>query len=217
MRQKPDLETFLTEITLLPTSFKEEHIKQYIKDNLPQLYDAKSIPQIFGLLNLYWNFLHYGLLQRIIEIYGTDDTKQLMESYVEDVKTFQEETTLAMFWGVCTMPLGDVPNSLKERLAEALTIHEELTPSSSLKSIEKFRQEFARKISLPEFTIVMKAIMSGSVVIVWLIPPKGVITLMTLVKEGTIELFKQHHILELRMYNAIIYSAGECRAFAYPK
>ena len=55
----------------------------------------------------------------------------------------------------------------------------------------------------------MKGIMPGSVVIVWLMPAKGAITLKNQVEEGRVEFFKQHHILELRMDDVIIYSSGK--------
>ena len=208
MKKKPDLDEFRIEITLLPTSFKEEHIKQYIKENLPQLYDAKSIPEIFGLLNFYWNYLHYGLLQRIIDIYGADDTKELMKSYIKNVKLFQQETTLAMFWEVDSGHMCAMAESSREKIAKVITSHEGLTSHSSLQSIQAFRQKFAREISLPECAVVMKDILLGSVVIVWMIPAKGAITLKSQVEEGAVEFFKQHHILELRIDDVIIYSSG---------
>ena len=209
MRRKPDLDEFRTEITLLPTSFREEHIKQYIKDNLPQLYEAKSIPEIFGLLNIRWNYLHYDLLQHIIDLYGSDDTKELMKSYIKNVKSFQQETTLAMFWEA-TDPghMSDMAESSREKLAKVVTIHEDLTSGSLLKSIEVFRLKFAREISLHECVVVMKDILPGSVVVVWLIPAKGANTLKNRVKEGTVKFFKQHHILELRIDDVIVYSSG---------
>ena len=209
MKKKPDLDEFRIEITLLPTSFKEEHVKQYIKDNLPQLYHADSIPEIFGLLNFYWNYLHYGLLQRIIDIYGADDTKELMKSYIQNVKSFQQETTLAMFWEADPGHMSDMAESSKEKLAKVVTNHEGLTSGSSLECIQAFRQKFAREISLPECAVVMKDILLGSVMIVWLMPAKGAITLKNQVEEGRVEFFKQHHILELRMDDVIIYSSGK--------
>lgn len=190
MEQNPKLATFCMKITLLPTALKDEH-QQYLKDNLPQLYRADSIPEIFGLLNLYWNFLHYSLLQRIIEVYGSDDTKELMESYIRDVESFQQETTLAMFWKA--NPKRKSTKSLGGEIVEALTSHVKLKSSSFLKSIEDLRQEFACAISLPEFTIVIKDILQGSVIIVWLMPAKGATTLKNQVKEGRVEFFKQHH------------------------
>ena len=217
MRKKPDLDEFRTEITLFPTSFREEHIKQYIKDNLPQLYDAKSIPQIFGLLNIRWDYLHYSLLQHIINLYGSDDTKELMKSYVKNVKLFQQETTLAMFWDVDQGHISDMAESLREKLAKVVTSHEGLTSGSSLECIQAFRQKFAHEISLPECAVVMKDILPGSVMIVWMIPAKGAITLKNQVEEGRVEFFKQHHILELRIDDAIIYSSRKyVDAFIYP-
>ena len=208
MKQEPDLDEFRTEITLLPTSFREEHIRQYIKDNLPQLYEAKSIPQIFGLLNIRWNYLHYDLLQHIIDLYGSDDTKELMKGYIKNVRSFQQETTLAMFWEADPGHMSDMAESSREKLAKVVTRHKDLTSGSLLKSIEAFRLKFAREISLPECALVMKDILPGSVVIVWLIPAKGAITLKNQVEKGTIEFFKQHHILELRIDDVTIYSSG---------
>ena len=206
MKQNPKIATFCTKITLLPTSLKDEH-QQYIKDNLPQLYRADSIPEIFGLLNLYWNYLHYGLLQRIIEVYGSKDTKKLMKSYIRDVESFQQETTLAMFWEA--NPKQKSPKQVEGKIVEALTSHVKLTSSSLLTSVEELRQEFAREFLLLDVAIVIKKILPGSVIIVWLMPAKGAITLRNLVKEGKVEFFKQHHIFKLQVDDDIIYSSGE--------
>ena len=139
MKKKPDLDEFRIEITLLPTWFREEHIKQYIKDNLPQLYHADSIPQIFGLLNIRWDYLHYSLLQHIIDLYGSVDTKELMKSYIKNVKSFQQETTLAMFWEADPGHMSDMSESSREKLAQVVTSHEGLTSGSSLECIQAFR------------------------------------------------------------------------------
>ena len=157
-KEKPDLEIFCTEITLLPSHMKEEY-QQDLKDFMPQLYNAKSIPEIFGVLNLIWNYLHYGLLQHIIELYGSDDTKKLMKSYIEDVKSFQQETTLAMFWEAD--PNRRRPKSLGGDIIEALTSHAKLTSSSFLKSVEEFRQESACEISLLVFVNSLKKYCQG--------------------------------------------------------
>lgn len=161
MKLNPDLDEFRIKIILLPASLKEEH-QQYIKDNLPQLYDAKSIPEIFGLLSLYWNYLHYGLLQHIIAIYGSDGLKKLMKSYIKDVKSFRQETTLAMYWLVQPMrskcPIWDGKN------IEALgfRIHTlGLRASNSLECIEGVRQKYARTVSLPDFVFAIKDFLPG--------------------------------------------------------
>ena len=160
MKQKPDLEIFRMKITLLPNYMLEEH-QQYLKDHLLQLYNAESIPEIFVILNLCWNYLHYSLLQRIIEIYGTDDTKGVMECYIKDVKSFQQETTLAMFWEA--HPKQTRPKLLGGEIVETLSSHAELTSSSSLKSVDELRQVFGHGFSLPDFAIALKEMLPGSV------------------------------------------------------
>ena len=207
VKKNPDLMSFRTRITLLPTSFEEEHIKQYIRNNLPQLYRAESIPEIFGLLNLYWNYLQYGLLKHIIDIYGTDDTKKIMTKFIKDVELFKQETTLAMYWEA--HPKRRSQKSLGGDIIEVLTSHVNLTSSSSLKSIEDIRLQFADTMSLPEFAVVIKEILPGSVIIVWLMPTIAGTMLTEQVKEGRIEFFEQQHILELRMNDVMVYSSRE--------
>ena len=158
MKLNPDLDEFRTRILLLPAALKEEH-QQFLKDNLPQLYRAESIPEIFGLLGLYWNYLNYGLLQHIIQTYGTDDTKELMKCYIKDVKSFQQETTLAMFWDA--NPKQRCQTALRGDIVVALTSHAKLTSSSSLKPVDELRQKFACTILLSEFAIVLKEILPG--------------------------------------------------------
>ena len=206
MKKNPDLVEFSTKITLLPSPLKEEHrLRKYLKDNIPQLCDAKSIREIFCLLNLYWDYLNYELLQRIIETYGDDETKIAMKSYSREVEVFQQETTLAMF---CEASPKRKRFATTRDLTELIITHDEITPNSSLKCVQEFRRQFAHEMSLQEIAVIVIEVKPGSVVTVWLIPTVGAIKIKTDIEEGKIDFFKRHHILELQMDGAIIYSSG---------
>ena len=63
---------------------------------------ASDIGQIFGYLDAkIWNFINYGLLATIVDLYGSDELKQSMEKYERDLSLFEQQTTLSQlmeFW-----------------------------------------------------------------------------------------------------------------------
>ena len=151
MKRNPDYIKFLTKITRLPSHLKQDILlQQYLQQNKLQLHRAKSIPEIFLLLNVYWNYLNFELLEYIIQIYGENETSIAMECFTREVKVFQQETTLAMFYEASLRPRRKRLQS--RELAELeLTIRDgKLTPDSPLLFVQEFRQQFAVCLSLQE-------------------------------------------------------------------
>ena len=61
---------------------------------------------IWSILNLYWDFLNYGLLEHVISNFGSEDLKQQMQDYVDELSTFKQTTRLCDFiesWHAETM------------------------------------------------------------------------------------------------------------------
>ena len=208
MKKNPDLMDFCINITLLPSSLKEEQLLQkYLKENLPLLYAAKSIPEIFGLLNLYWDYLNYGLLQYIIETYGDDETEIAMESYSREVEVFQRETTLAMFCEA-SPKRKRLSTTHRKELTELIITHGQLTANSPLTFVQEFRRDLASEMTLREIAVVVSGVKLESVKTVWMIPAVGAIRMKNDMEGGKIDFFKRHRILELQMDGAIIYPSG---------
>ena len=207
MQKPPEVLEFRYKITLFQGSPKEL-LDPYIRDNVPQIYNAKSIPEIFGCLNVDWDYLNYGMLQRITDAFGDDETKASLEGYIGDVETFQEKTTLAMLWEANLLNQGYSDAPLRVGLNKVIIKTHKITPDSFLKSVDMFRHEFAHAISLPDISVIVKGVLPGCVLIL-LVPAKGVMLLKQPVQEDVKDFFRQNSIHELQVDDDVVYLSGE--------
>ena len=211
--KSPDISDFRTEITLLPQAIKVE-VQQSVKESLPDIYSAKTIEEIFGVLNLQvWNFLNYGLLQHLVNIYGLDETKEAMKKYASSVESFRKETSLKAFREA--YPVGMCPTfpaDLRQKLRKLTFKHGNLSDATSLDVIENFRKELCREFSLPDLIVILADLKKGSITSVWLVPPAVTTTLSNEMLRGNFQFLQQHCILELRIEKTI-YNAGELHVY----
>ena len=83
-------------LTLIP----QEH-KSFLMKHTQDIAHASSVIEIITLLNCYWDCFNYGLLERLVEQFGCNQTKYLMKQFVRDVNVFMENTKLADFMCIC--------------------------------------------------------------------------------------------------------------------
>ena len=203
-QKSPDIAEFRSYITL---SAKAEHQK-YLEKYCSQIYQAKSVEEVFGWLNLgVWGYLNFGLLQYIVEVYEEDELIQSMEEYVAAVGAFRKETVLHDFMEA--QPKGErleIPSDLERDLKKVMFEHRDLTPTSTLEKVEIYRQDLARLYSLPDFVFILAKIEPGSVTTVWLVAPSIANTL----KHGRMTTFlQQHSIHEMKIDGTTIYRSGD--------
>ena len=209
--KSPDIYDFRHEITLLPPAIKLE-LRQSLKENLSDIYSAKTVEEIFGLFNLQvWSFLNYGLLQHLVNIYGLDETKKVMKKYASSVESFRKETSLKVFWEAYPL-CPTLPPDLKQKLRKVIFKHGNLSDATSLAVIENFRQEFCREFSLPDLIVFLADIKKGSVTTVWFVPPAVTTILSNEMLRGNFQFLQQHCILEL-MIEKTIYNSGELQVY----
>ena len=206
MEKPPELLEFQYK-TLCLGSPKEKS-SSYIRDCLPQVYDAKTIPDIFGCLDIDWDYLNYGMLQHITDAFGDDEMKASLEGYIGDVETFQEKTTLAMLWETNLLNQGYSDAPLRGGLNKVIIKTQKFTPDSFLKSVDMFRHEFAHAISLPDISVIVKGVLPGCVLILF-VPAKGVTLLKQPVQEDIKDFFRKNSIHELQVDDDVVYSSGE--------
>ena len=211
--KSPDIDDFRDEITLLPPEIKPE-LQRSLTKNLSKLYSAETIDEIFGLFNLQvWNFLNYGLLQHLVDVYGEDETEETMKEYASSVEAFRKETSLKAFReaypaGMCPT----LPPDLEQKLRKVTFKHGNLSDATSLDAIENFRQELCREFSLPDLIVFLANIKKGSVTTVWFVPPAVTTILSNEMLRGNFQFLQQLCILELRIEKTI-YNAGELQVY----
>ena len=56
--------------------------------------NAKSIDEIFEILDDFWDYTDYALLQHLVERFGQNALKKKMSEYIAALKQFEKETTI---------------------------------------------------------------------------------------------------------------------------
>ena len=160
-----DLKKFRHSITLLPASIKHEHTK-FLKENLSDLKKAENLDEIFMHLNLYWNFIDYGMLEFVVKRYGSLALKQRMNEYMSDLEVFRSATTvfqLFQVWPNCRMDPIPYFSKLTTKLDRGLTEY-------TLQELDRLRKGLCNELSLSTTLFMLQGVIEGSLIISWHVP-----------------------------------------------
>ena len=149
-------------VTRLPVSVKYQYVK-YLQGNLSAINNAKSVNDIFSILSLYWDFLNCGLLDVIVRRLGNDETKQLMEQYMEKLREFRMKTKLGDY-------IGKGKESNPRYFTEFTTELGGDWRERTLEDLEEFRIEQARLMQVERYALPYKSVKPGSVSVTWALP-----------------------------------------------
>ena len=188
-------------ITRLPASIKYQHIA-FIRENLTDIKESESMEDIFLLLNLYWDFLNYTLLEHIVTNFGNNDTKAAMANYVTELVAFRKATNLSDFishWP-CT---GKVPPDMSKLVIKM----EKDWSNCTLEDVEQFRRTLTQKLLLPSFAVLLRDAEQGCISLTWLIPSSIMKLLSKDVHNTKLDWFKEHHIERLAIDGQDLYSS----------
>ena len=192
-------------ITLLPASTKDQHIA-FIRENLSEIKESKCMEDIFLLLNLYWDFLNYTLLEHIVTEFGNNDTKAAMAKYVCELVAFRKATKLSEFithWR-CT---GKVPPDMSRLVIKM----EKDWSNCTLEDVEQFRGTLTQKLLLPSFAVLLRDAEQGCISFTWLIPSSVMKILSKDIHNIKLDWFKEHHIERLAIDGQDLYSSATLR------
>ena len=189
-------------ITRLPASIKYQHIT-FIRENLTDIKESESMEDIFLLLNLYWDFLNYTLLEHIVNNFGSNDTKAAMANYVTELVAFRKATNLSDFishWP-CT---GKVPPDMSRLVVKM----EKDWSNCTLEDVEQFRRTLTQKLLLPSFAVLLRDAEQGCISLTWLIPSSIVKLLSKDIHNTKLDWFREHHLERLAIDGQDLYSSA---------
>ena len=87
---------FATSILALSAYEPEQRDQSFPDEHREEIIRAESISEIFDILNPYWNYLIYEILEYIIELYGTSEDIERLRSYNEKLLHFCERRTFGL-------------------------------------------------------------------------------------------------------------------------
>ena len=181
---------FLSRVTCLPVSARPQHCS-FIEEKLTNIPPPVTFESIWSILNLYWDFLNYGLLEHVINKCGSDDLKQQMEYYVDELSAFKRTTRLCDF--IESWPCGDDGPS-EDRLMKVVVKMNHEWSQCTLRDVESFKKTLVHKFFLEEFDILLQKAERGCVCVTWLTSP----SIATLLQQNLVnietEFFRKHGI-----------------------
>ena len=91
-----DFADFRVAITMVPASLQLQNVL-WSRDDLKAIIKAKSTDQIFVVLNQYWTFVHYELLEYVVKEYGNTQLEEEMKAYIADMDELESQVNLVHF------------------------------------------------------------------------------------------------------------------------
>lgn len=162
-------------IIQLPMSLKYPQLK-LLSGKLSDILKAESVLEVFCVLAKCWDFLNCGLLNHIIDKFGSQNIKDEMAKYQEKLKDFRCRTTLRDYIGKWTHRVTRYFSEVKMEVTEEWL-------DRTLEDVEQFRRELSRQSSLEDYTLRFEKVSPGSVFLTWTLhssfPIRGLVLLCT--------------------------------------
>ena len=166
--RKVSIEDLLTELTLLPSSIKHNHMI-FLKENISNLNNASDLREIFMHFNLYWDYFNYTLLEVIITAYGSETLKKQMKSYSSDMQQFWQKITVTNFIPYCKkmkkfeiIPKEFVRVEVKDAIDKPISEY-------TLMELEELKHHLCLSCQLPSFALILYDLKEGCVEVTWLV------------------------------------------------
>ena len=180
----------LSRVTCLPVSARPQH-RSFIKKNLTNIPPPVTFESIWSILNLYWDFLNYGLLEHVINKCGSEGLKLQMLAYVDELSIFKQRTRLCDF--IESWPCRD-DGPPEDRLKKVVVKMRHEWSECTLKDVESFKKSLVHKFFLPESDILLQKAERGCVCVTWLTSPSTATLLQQNLANIETEFFKKHGI-----------------------
>ena len=190
VNSKMNPSVFLFRITRLCVSARRQH-QSFIEEKLTNIPPPVTFENIWTKLNLYWDFLNYGLLEHVINECGSEDLKQKMQEYVHELSTFKQTTRLCDF--IESWPCRD-DGPPEDRLKKVVVKMKHEWSQCTLRDVESFKKALVHKFFLPEFDILLRNAERGCVCVTWLTSPSIATLLQQNLTNIETEFFKKHGI-----------------------
>ena len=182
--------SFLAIVTYLPVSARHLH-RKFIEKKLTNIPPPVTFEKIWCILNLYWDFLNYGLLENIIYKCTCADLNKQMKKYVDELSAFKRETRLCDF--INSWPCrNDRPPD--DSLQKVVAKMDKEWSQCTLHDVEASMKALVHKFFLPECDILFRKAERGCVCVTWLTSPSIATLLQQNLANIETEFFKKHDI-----------------------
>ena len=190
VNSKMEAPLFLSRITCLPVSARNQH-RSFIEEKLTNIPPPVTFENTWSILNLYWDFLNYGLLEHVVNKCGSECLKQQMQHYILELSVFKQTTRLCDF--VKNWPCRD-EKPPEDHLKEVVVKMKHEWSQCTLEDVELFKTALVQRFFLPKYDILLQKTIEGCVCVTWLTSPSIATLLQQNLANIETNFFKKHGI-----------------------
>ena len=171
----------------------EERDPALLNEHREEIKKAESIADIFNILSAYWNYITYEILEYIVDLHGTDDDKERMKSYDEELHNFCKRRIFELPLPQSSSSTGNALSPKQEKFNVKLNVREETTG----KDLLRIRRKIARILHVKLATLVIDQVDVGCVQLTFLIPKFVAEEVFPLSHDQTSSLSKEASVIRL--------------------
>ena len=193
--------TVLNALTLLPPKLKKEY-EESITENLPTLEKQVQISSLFLRINPLLSFIDYGLLEYIINQFGSPSLKGDMTAYSSDMQMFMKDTTIQQLIDHLPGQQKVPPNfeALRAKIGKDAR-------TCTLAEINRVRTRVCAEAKLSDIVFHLIALeSSNSFILTFLVPSVLVPDVVEFAKKLDESFFQNKSIIHLSVGNRWVYN-----------
>lgn len=168
--KKLSVRTLKHSVTQLPSTIRTEHY-QFVLAASRDINDAGAdVEEIFRHLKLYWTYLEYSLLNRIIQSHASalsTDLKQEMRRYIREIEAFKKQTTVEQ---LIQVGLGCIRKEPPPGFSRIISKLDGKVSEYTLAELDQVRRRICFEYNLPTFILMLESVSEGSLHVVYHIP-----------------------------------------------
>ena len=168
----------------------EKQDRSLLDEHKEEIIRAQTISHIFVILDAYWNYLTYEILQYIIDHFGDDTDKERLKSYNQDLQEFCERRSFEL---PSESSNDNVVNPKQEKFTVKLNFRED----STCKDLLLIRGKIAKILRVNLAALCLTHLEKGCVQLTFLIPRFVAQKLFPLSCEQTSALSKDASVVRL--------------------
>ena len=195
----------ITVVSLMSTILGFDVRGAFQKKHHKDLHECKDHWELFGYLNLYWNYLSFNVFNKLLQepalMKQLHLTRGEIDTYMQDMEIFQKNTTLIQF---CQIPYKR--HQLPPGFQRMVTKHH-WAETNVLREVEKFQKKFVDMFGLQHCAMIMEQVtLTRSFKVLWFaILPDTVVEQLKL-SEGKIKVFQDFKVFSVTFDGDCIYN-----------
>lgn len=181
-----------TTLVTLPVSTMFKHL-HFLTSESERIMNANSVDNVFRILDKYWNYTNYALLQHLVEEFGGSELKKEMGEYVVALEQFEKKTTIQESDTAASN--SKYPERHIYPGCEFSTVDLQLPRDPAVCTLYEVRQQIESLVKsscLMPYVLLNKKAKSGSVMVTLFLPCAA---LELIVSTLYIEFLKTHQII----------------------